>query len=86
MQTFAPPSNRPQSAPVRPNMRQQPQQPMTGPITPNPEQLAKLRSELDLVEGNVKVLSEMLSELQPGEEESHDYELLVVSPFSFIYI
>lgn len=48
-----------------------------GPINPSPEQLAKLRSELDIVEGNVRVLNEMLSELQPGDENADDYELLV---------
>lgn len=30
------------------------------------------------MEGNVRVLSEMLTELQPGQEEPNDYKLLVV--------
>lgn len=63
------------SAPVR--GLPPPQQP-SGPINPTPEQMAKMRSELDIVEGNVRVLSEMLSELQPGQEEPNDYQLLVV--------
>ncbi|XP_046721909.1 TOM1-like protein 2 isoform X5 [Silurus meridionalis] len=49
---------------------------MTGPITPNPEQIARLRSELDIVRGNCKVMSEMLTEMVPGQEEESDLELL----------
>lgn len=51
---------------------------MAGPINPTPEQLAKLRSELDIVQGNVQVMSEMLTELTPGQEEAGDLELLQV--------
>ncbi|XP_077591350.1 TOM1-like protein 2 isoform X2 [Stigmatopora nigra] len=47
-----------------------------GPITATPEQVARLRSELDVVRGNVKVLSEMLTELVPGQEARSDLELL----------
>lgn len=72
VRTFAPPPMH--SAPVR--GLPPPQQP-SGPINPTPEQMAKMRSELDIVEGNVRVLSEMLSELQPGQEEPNDYQLLV---------
>lgn len=50
----------------------------TGPINLNPEQLAKLRSELDTVQGNMKVFSEMLTELTPGKEHPQDLELLQV--------
>ncbi|KAF7240666.1 Target of Myb protein 1 [Varanus komodoensis] len=46
------------------------------PITPTPEQVAKLRSELEVVNGNVKVMSEMLTELVPGQSEPSDLELL----------
>ena len=53
-------------------------------INPSPEQLSKLRSELDIVEGNVRVLSEMLTELQPGQEEPNDYKLLVVRDLFFV--
>ncbi|KAG7334956.1 hypothetical protein KOW79_001552 [Hemibagrus wyckioides] len=49
---------------------------MTGPITPNPEQIARLRSELDIVRGNCKVMSEMLTEMVPGQEDASDLELL----------
>ncbi|XP_060696757.1 TOM1-like protein 2 isoform X4 [Hemiscyllium ocellatum] len=47
-----------------------------GPITANVEQLARLRSELDVVRGNTKVMSEMLTETVPGEENQSDFELL----------
>ncbi|XP_071002289.1 TOM1-like protein 2 isoform X1 [Oncorhynchus clarkii lewisi] len=47
-----------------------------GPITANPEQIARLRSELDIVRGNTKVMSEMLTEMVPGQEDSSDLELL----------
>ncbi|XP_051571592.1 TOM1-like protein 2 isoform X3 [Myxocyprinus asiaticus] len=47
-----------------------------GPITANPEQIARLRSELDIVRGNIKVMSEMLTEMVPGQEDTSDLELL----------
>ncbi|KAJ8387134.1 hypothetical protein AAFF_G00160740 [Aldrovandia affinis] len=47
-----------------------------GAITANPEQIARLRSELDVVRGNAKVMSEMLTEMVPGQEEPSDLELL----------
>eukprot|EP00062_Callorhinchus_milii_P023818 gi/632983068/ref/XP_007908465.1/ PREDICTED: TOM1-like protein 2 isoform X3 [Callorhinchus milii] len=47
-----------------------------GAITPSLEQIAKLRGELDVVNGNVKVMSEMLTEMVPGQEDSSDLELL----------
>ncbi|KAK3740677.1 hypothetical protein QZH41_019048 [Actinostola sp. cb2023] len=55
---------------------QQPPIAMTGPVIPTPEQLAKLRSELDIVQGNVQVMSEMLTQMTPGQEEAGDLELL----------
>lgn len=41
-------------------------------------QIARLRSELDVVRGNIKVMSEMLTEMVPGHEEASDLELLQV--------
>ncbi|KAB1265259.1 TOM1-like protein 2 [Camelus dromedarius] len=49
---------------------------VSGPITANSEQIARLRSELDVVRGNTKVMSEMLTEMVPGQEDSSDLELL----------
>uniref|UniRef100_A0A3B3XTD5 Target of myb1 like 2 membrane trafficking protein n=1 Tax=Poecilia mexicana TaxID=48701 RepID=A0A3B3XTD5_9TELE len=47
-----------------------------GAVTPSPEQISRLRSELDVVRGNTKVMSEMLTEMVPGQEDASDYELL----------
>lgn len=41
-------------------------------------QIKKLRSELEVVNGNVKVMSEMLTELVPSQAETSDLELLQV--------
>ncbi|XP_032177837.1 TOM1-like protein 2 isoform X3 [Mustela nigripes] len=60
----------PYSAPQAPALS------VTGPITANSEQIARLRSELDVVRGNTKVMSEMLTEMVPGQEDSSDLELL----------
>lgn len=49
---------------------------VSGPIATTPDQLAKLQSELDVVSMNMTILSEMLSELKPGEEDPSDYKLL----------
>ncbi|KAK1341549.1 hypothetical protein QTO34_017964 [Cnephaeus nilssonii] len=46
------------------------------PLTPTPEQIGKLRSELEMVSGNVRVMSEMLTELVPTQAEPADLELL----------
>ena len=50
-----------------------------GPTVLTSDQLGKLQSELDVVQGNMVVLSEMLSELSPGKEHPSDLELLQVS-------
>lgn len=42
-----------------------------------PDQLAKLRSELDVVQTNGQVFGEMLITLQPGEEHPQDLEFLI---------
>uniref|UniRef100_A0A3B4TZG2 Target of myb1 like 2 membrane trafficking protein n=1 Tax=Seriola dumerili TaxID=41447 RepID=A0A3B4TZG2_SERDU len=49
---------------------------LPSPITATPEQIARLRSELDVVRGNIKVMSEMLTEMVPGQEDASDLELL----------
>ncbi|XP_078348635.1 TOM1-like protein 2 isoform X2 [Oculina patagonica] len=48
----------------------------SGPVVPTPEQLGKIRSELDIVHGNITVMSEMLTEMTPGQEEAGDLQLL----------
>lgn len=59
--------------------------PSTSPVPPlesptggalTPEQRAKLQSELDVVQSNMNVLGEMLSEVKPGQEERDELELL----------
>lgn len=48
------------------------------PVSLNTEQSGKLRRELDVVSGNVRVMSEMLTELTPTNCDSSDLELLQV--------
>ena len=55
------------------------------------EQIAKLRSELDVVQNNAQVLGEMLITLQPGEEHPQDLDFLnvkktLISPFAQIFL
>ena len=48
-----------------------------GPIVLNEEQLAKLKSEIDIVNGNIKVFDEMLTELsKSNNRRTEDLELL----------
>lgn len=47
-----------------------------GPFTLAGDQLAKLQSELDIVTVNMTILSDMLSQLVPGQEEEADYQML----------
>ena len=68
-------NNRPQTAPAG---RALPQTAAPGPVCVTPEQMSKLRNELNIVEQNGKVFNEMLSELNPGKEDPDDYQLLVV--------
>ena len=56
-----------------------PMQAPSGPVVPTPEQLGKIRSEIDIVNGNINVMSEMLTEMTPGQEEAGDLQLLQVN-------
>ena len=57
-----------------------------GPVVPTPEQMGKIRSELDIVHGNIAVMSEMLTEMTPGQEEAGDLQLLQVCYFTCYYV
>eukprot|EP00794_Sanderia_malayensis_P008823 gene8823-9768_t len=48
-----------------------------GPINPTPTALAKLRSELNIVEENCRVMNEMLSTLDPHAGKTDDTNLLL---------
>lgn len=50
------------------------------------EQLAKLRSELDVVQTNVEVFAEMLVTMQPAEENPQDFELLMVKIRTLVFL
>lgn len=68
----APISVEPQATPVSPVNIPSP----TGSLSP--EQRAKLQSELDIVQANMSVLGEMLSEMKPGIAQADELELLQV--------
>ncbi|KAM9393007.1 TOM1-like protein 2 [Pholidichthys leucotaenia] len=70
----SPAGRTPKPASPTPPASQVPQ--ISGPITATPEQIARLRSELDIVRGNIKVMSEMLTEMVPSQEDASDLELL----------
>lgn len=65
-----------ETQPVSPTHHLHPQMP--SPVGLSPDQRAKLQSELDVVQSNMNVLSEMLSELKPGSEQPDELELLQV--------
>lgn len=48
----------------------------TGNVTIHPHQMEKLKKELEIVRGNMRVFGEMLSELTPGKDHHSDLELL----------
>ncbi|XP_037611510.1 TOM1-like protein 2 isoform X5 [Sebastes umbrosus] len=72
----APPQPTPQVVPPAYIAPEVPNIVAAGSINPTPEQICRLRSELDIVRGNTKVMSEMLTEMVPGQEDASDYELL----------
>lgn len=76
---------RPAAAPIQQHVAAAPVAAVATPINPTPEQLAKLRSELDIVNGNIKVLREMLAELHPGKEDPEDFQLLQVNCIVFLH-
>lgn len=64
-----------------------PPSPANAPPTPRlaPDQLAKLHADLDVVQGNMAVMSEMLSELTPGKEHPSDIQLLKVGELAHFW-
>ncbi|XP_071360510.1 target of Myb1 membrane trafficking protein-like isoform X2 [Trachinotus anak] len=77
--TVAPPTHQPQpQAPSAASTQSTPPpvQPSEGPVSLSAEQEQKLRSELALVKGNLRVMSEMLNEVVPGQSTPDDTELL----------
>ncbi|OQV25042.1 TOM1-like protein 2 [Hypsibius exemplaris] len=50
---------------------------IAGPVNLTPEQLAKMRNEVDVVKGNLQVFTEMLGEMKPGQEDPDDLQLLI---------
>jgi len=54
-----------------------------GPIVLDVDQLAKLRSELDVVQQNCHVFGEMLTEQTPGQEQADDWALMQVTSLVF---
>ncbi|XP_066563498.1 target of Myb1 membrane trafficking protein isoform X3 [Amia ocellicauda] len=50
--------------------------PAEGPLTPTSDQVAKLTCEVEVVRGNVTVMSDMLSAMDPAHSEPSDLELL----------
>ena len=67
---------RPQQQPLNNRVAPRSQPVPTGPVKLNGEQIAKLQSELDIVQSNMQVLNEMLNELTPGKEHTDDWTLL----------
>lgn len=57
---------------------------MPSPTGITPDQRGKLQSELDIVQSNMNILGEMLSELKPGSEQPDELELLQVTFHIFL--
>jgi len=49
------------------------------------DQVVKIRRDLDLVQGNMAVFAEMLSEMKPGNEDAKDLELIQVDYMPAVY-
>uniref|UniRef100_A0A1I7ZAE8 TOM1-like protein 2 n=1 Tax=Steinernema glaseri TaxID=37863 RepID=A0A1I7ZAE8_9BILA len=50
--------------------------PISGPVAAGPDQLAKLRSELDIVNTNITVMRDLLAQLVPGSENPEELNFL----------
>ncbi|KAG7277262.1 hypothetical protein CRUP_036931, partial [Coryphaenoides rupestris] len=75
-QVVQPPRQSVQQAPAPTLNTLPPPAPNDRPVTLSAEQEQKLQSELALVKGNLRVMSEILNELTPGHGQQDDVELL----------
>lgn len=83
-ETHSRPSSSPSNHPPPHPQQQQQQHPpspamhaaTSSPGHVTPEQLVKLQSELEIVQVNLTIFSEMLAELKPGQEDPSEYQLL----------
>ncbi|KAM6972776.1 target of Myb1 membrane trafficking protein [Aplochiton taeniatus] len=77
--TASQPQPQPHAPPLAPAPTQRadpPAQSSEGPVSISPAQSQKLRAELALVRGNLTVMSEMLTQMTPGQSQQEDSELL----------
>lgn len=73
-----------ETQPASPTHHHLPQMPSPTGLTS--DQRGKLQSELDIVQSNMNILSEMLSELKPGSEQPDELELLQVTFYCSLYL
>ncbi|GFU41066.1 TOM1-like protein 2 [Nephila pilipes] len=78
LETMAPIITPSRTIPVQPPSHHQVREVVSGdpPATIHPQQMEKLKKELEIVQGNMRVFGDMLSELVPGKEHQSDLELL----------
>ncbi|CAL1266230.1 unnamed protein product [Larinioides sclopetarius] len=79
LDTMAPIITPSRSVPVQPPTQHQTHEPLPqepDATTIHPHQIDKLKKELEIVRGNMRVFGEMLTELVPGKEHQNDLELL----------
>ena len=58
----------------------------TGPIQLSPEQMAKLRSELDIVQVNMEVFRELVAQMKPAGRESQQQPPEPPEDFHFLQV
>ncbi|KFM75164.1 TOM1-like protein 2, partial [Stegodyphus mimosarum] len=66
----------PMPPPVQPQHQEVHPRDQPGSVSIHPQQMEKLKKELEIVQGNMRVFGEMLTELTPGKEHQSDLELL----------
>ncbi|KAG8183713.1 hypothetical protein JTE90_002780 [Oedothorax gibbosus] len=77
-ETMAPILTPSRTVPVQPPVSHQVQEvmPQELPTSIHPQQMDKLKKELEIVQGNMHVFEEMLNELVPGKAHQSDLELM----------